>query len=66
MTAPDCQWCDTAQALERIYGSEGDTYYLCPCCGKTTRVDPDGRAHKQTGRKMEFDVLGNLIDPAEY
>ena len=61
---PDCAWhCGTALPdSARICGTEGDNYFICPCCSKTTRVDRQGIAHPQgQTRRVEQDVSGNQI-----
>lgn len=61
-TPPECAWpCDSSLPLEPVHGTEGDTYYLCPCCAETTRVDGKGRAVKVERRRVEFDVSGRQI-----
>lgn len=62
---PSCSWCDSAQALERVHGTEGQAHYLCPCCGKTTRVDDKGIAHRVEPIKHRVcDVNGvPMFDP---
>ena len=57
---PDCAHCDANQTLERINGTDvGDAYYVCSCCGQTTRIDAKNRAHQIERRT---DVNGTLMD----
>ena len=64
MSLPDCAHCSAASTLEPVYQEMGVTYATCSCCGKTTRVDHEGIAHKVEPRKDVRDVLGNVMfDP---
>ena len=61
---PDCAWCSAAKTLEPIYTEMGVTFCTCSCCGKTTRVDSAGTAHKVEPRKDVRDCGGVVMyDP---
>lgn len=61
MPLPDCAHCSSAATLEPIYMEMGVTFAICSCCGKTTRIDHHGIAHKVEPLKDVRDVLGTVM-----
>ena len=59
---PDCAWCSAAKTLEHLWTEMRSEYYQCSCCGKQTRVDSDGVAHRERRREPAIDCQGNIID----
>lgn len=61
MPLPDCAYCQAANTLEPIYVEMGVTFATCSCCGKTTRIDHEGIAHKVEPVKDVRDVNGTMM-----
>ena len=59
---PQCGWCDAAASLEHEWSEMGNRYYCCSCCGKRTRMDHEGVAHRVQKPLPAIDVNGALID----
>ena len=59
---PRCAWCSSAQSMEHEWTEIGSAYYVCPCCGKRTRMDSQGVAHRVQKPRPVIDCQGHLID----